>query len=105
MRNPYLVPNGKKTKKKFKTGFNTRRRKDNSSQVVIILRIAYRDEELLFPFPQSSQQMLFLPFCTGYLATNIHELYIAGIARRMFAGTQFRVATTRKAVPRDHIKS
>ena len=39
------------------------------------------------PFPQSSQQMLFLPFCTGYLATNIHELYtiVAGVARRLFS--------------------
>ena len=40
------------------------------------------------PFPRP-QQMLFLPFCTGYLATNIHELYtiIAGVARRLFSET------------------
>ena len=39
------------------------------------------------PFLQSTQQMLFVPFCTGYLATNIHKLYIAGVARRLFSET------------------
>ena len=44
--------------------------------------------DLESPFPQS-QQTLFLPFYTDYLATNIHDLHtiIAGIGCRLLSGT------------------
>ena len=62
------------------------------------------------PFPQS-QQILFLPFSTGYLATNTHDLYtiIAGVARRLFSGTclqgpNFELRRLGKRCQGDHIK-